>query len=806
MGINNNRTDESLPRREGHQQEPKYRVQTAPQDGGGLRRSRSSLVTNPMSPKNKTLVPIPSGLCPKIGMSNGEKLEGDEKESGEGGEKEKVSTLCKFQAGPLCGSKTLNRTARREVLVPVSMSKLMIFVVDMTTCRLIDGEARQVVEMKEDIQDALGIFTESGRMQVIFSGYDGPRRHEIHNDADLNTFFSKFGVLAPISKGEEDATRKKHEKVEVDEFNQRKIEEDAKNVGMTAAALKKMRLGNCITKIQMRKYLRQFGDALKKITELEVDQFDAKLIMDALTKEHDQLVAEHEELKTKHEDVVASIPWQIDVAVAKAVNEVREKMRAAAEIERKRVDKEHRMEMTQQLGQLQKEKKQAVAKVEGDMRRIVSKITAEKEELQAQLEAVKKKYEAQSLELCESKKEAQKLANNLRSAQAEMEAFREEMCGKLSSMDEERQKKLAMLEQQYENCRVQLEECIRALEDNGIPVPGRVMKQESTLFRWHMARMEQKFGNYVKEHAVQSPEFTLWGLKGLQLEFFPSGLQGSYEGWSSLKLRIPQLHAVEGKTYRVSLHWKVMVGDDMVVGPRRDEFCGNYWWCQKGTVQWKNFAFRQDLIKYIDDKDCLDFHIEIIDATVEMVKLEKPVATRQTGAGMRALAEHLQIKSSTDADLLISYKGKLVEDGALIDLVMGYIKGNNLQSCLTTNIRASPPGSIMWDAGDMSPASPSSVAGCSPTGMFNPPRSPSRLPPHARNAALLTRSSSAHGSGPLRTANNASAFSLLRSSGDNRAVTANTNWRNSDLDKRQGGASMKADFRHCRLSDIISHV
>jgi len=197
-----------------------------------------------------------------------------------------------------------------------------------------------------------------------------------------------------------------------------------------------------------------------------------------------------EELKTKHEDVVASIPWQIDLAVGKAVREVLEKTRAAAKIERKRVDKKHRMEMKQQLGQLQKEKKQAVAKVQEDMRRAVSKIAAERDGLQAQLEA-------QLLELRELKKKAQKLTDNLRSTQAAAESIRGEMCGKLSSMEGERQKKLAMLEQQYENYKAQLEECILALLDNGIPVPGRVMKQESTPFRWHMARMEQKLGKYL---------------------------------------------------------------------------------------------------------------------------------------------------------------------------------------------------------------------------------------------------------------------------------------------------------------------
>jgi hypothetical protein len=60
--------------------------------------------------------------------------------------------------------------------------------------------------------------------------------------------------------------------------------------------------------------------------------------------------------------------------------------------------------------------------------------------------------------------------------------------------------------------------------------------------------------NYAKDRCVHSPEFSLWGLKGLQCEWYPKGTEASFPGWTALKLRIPVLQT----RCKVTVKWRVV--------------------------------------------------------------------------------------------------------------------------------------------------------------------------------------------------------------------------------------------------------
>eukprot|EP00397_Hematodinium_sp_SG-2012_P013270 GEMP01013466.1.p1 GENE.GEMP01013466.1~~GEMP01013466.1.p1 ORF type:complete len:716 (+),score=154.76 GEMP01013466.1:521-2668(+) len=560
-----------------------------------------------------------------------------------------VTTLANFRAGPLCGGKTLQPLAvRREIIVPIAMNKLLIFVVDLTSCRLIDDDPRQVEEMKEDIQDAMGVTSEGKVLQVIFAGYDGPQRSEIHEDKDLNTFFAKFGLAKGLVDNERGSSEEQYQRAEVEAKRKELAINNAKLLGMTTTQLSQLRLGGLITKIQMRKYIRLLGETKDKNAELEVENLDKSIEIQELTESLVKLEQAHKELTEEHQSVVESIPGQIEMAVTLALNEARNKWTVEQNILLKKIERENQVAMMQQAEKLKKEMKQEVAKIQKKSRQAIAEAEEQRDKVQILLDDMTKKFHE---------------------AEDELKTVKE-----LMAQEEDRQNKLDSLQAQFDSCRTQLDECIVLLEENGIPLPGRMIKDDEKIFKWHVSKVSAKLNNYQKDHAIQSPEFTLWGLKGLQVEFFPNGTQGSYPGWTALKLRIPRLHAVEGKTNRIKLRWKVVIGS-LVLGPRRDEFCDDYWWCRKGTVTWPNFAKQYTLKKQIDDsKDALSLVVELCEASVQLVdstEKVKPPSKTKSVPGLKLLPELTHTKG--DRDVIISWRGKIVDDSHLLEMVSAYI-------------------------------------------------------------------------------------------------------------------------------------
>jgi len=502
-------------------------------------------------------------------------------------------------------------------------------------------------------------------MQVIFSGYDGPKRKEINNDKDLNIFYQTFGIIvqAEVDQG----TRTKYENAEHEEKHRKLEEKSVKNFNMTSTELKKLRLGGCVTKIQMRKFLRHLGDRMKENVQTKMDLHITKEKQELLVIDHEALNVEHDILNTKYNELEESVPGQIEMACTKAVFNAHKEWKIQKEAEIKKIDAQHNLEIEKQKNELKKTMRNEVEKVHQQRKKEVAEVVAERDAVQQKLIVAEEEIE---------------------NKQKELERF-----AGLGDAEIERQKRMDELEARFASCKKQLEECINLLEEHDIPVPGKIRRQESTLFKWRLARISDKFTNYTKDHSIQSPEFTLWGIKGLQAEFFPAGIQNTHPGWSALKFRIPRLEAVQGKTHRVSLKWKVLLEDGTCLGQRRDEFCDNYWWCRKGMVVWPNFAKQEVLQQHVSAKDYLDLTLEIIEATSQMVDADNPDPPRR-GANTVAAIKDLQeaAKVRPGQELLISFKGRILDDRTLIDFVMDYLAGVRSIVQVQKNI-----GSVMWD-------------------------------------------------------------------------------------------------------------
>ena len=96
-----------------------------------------------------------------------------------------------FKAGPMCGSRTLvpQETVVREVIIPASMQKTLIFVVDLSEAKLMeDPGSKNYHELREDLVDAMGVVLNQVTVRlfrilfisdyIAYAGGDSP--HYLH--------------------------------------------------------------------------------------------------------------------------------------------------------------------------------------------------------------------------------------------------------------------------------------------------------------------------------------------------------------------------------------------------------------------------------------------------------------------------------------------------------------------------------------------------------------------------------------------------------------------------------------------------
>lgn len=157
----------------------------------------------------------------------------------------------------------------KEIAVPSSMIKNLIFVVDLSEAAILGDEVKALDEMKEDIIDALGVSSPGNTFEAIFAGYDGLERQEITDTDELTRFFAKFENLSKDTEhvaalfsnslaGPDSSPASKRAATQ----RLQNVEEYTHEAGATKAALNALKLGNIITKVQMGKFVRRLVEIM----------------------------------------------------------------------------------------------------------------------------------------------------------------------------------------------------------------------------------------------------------------------------------------------------------------------------------------------------------------------------------------------------------------------------------------------------------------------------------------------------------------------------------------------------------------
>lgn len=209
----------------------------------------------------------------------------------------------------------------------------------------------------------------------------------------------------------------------------------------------------------------------------------------------------------------------------------------------------------------------------------------------------------------------------------------------------------------------------------------------------------------------------------------------------------------------------MILGNNLWVGPRQDEFCDQYWWCRKGLINWPNFAKTELLKQQIDEKGCVTMSIDIIKATVTPVdergialvsspkRLPSVLAT-QSAAQLHSIAlgggfHSTSAKVLQDYEIEVKICGEYYDDAQLKQLIKRYISqthlsiennpfnvsSRNAESPRASTLRPRTVGGVEGGAGRPSPKNtrgmqsptrmdqfPASLADRTGTAQFLPPR------------------------------------------------------------------------------------
>eukprot|EP00397_Hematodinium_sp_SG-2012_P011504 GEMP01011644.1.p1 GENE.GEMP01011644.1~~GEMP01011644.1.p1 ORF type:complete len:676 (+),score=155.91 GEMP01011644.1:205-2232(+) len=538
-----------------------------------------------------------------------------------------------YRAGPMIGNYALKpQDEERTLSIPGEMSaKVLIFVCDLENVALYDVEERKLDELTEDIMDAFGLSAAGKRLQFIFAGYDGVIRAEIHTDSDLMDFFSKCNICV----GGELESAANRVKAEVrgltpdqqEKMNEKQNEEEralAVELAQTRSELVSLRLGGILTKMQMQKFIRALSQTMREVVSARAEKYGTGLRVEDL----EQTLA----IEKEHYDILeASIPNLIDDAVAEACR----------------------------IQQTELEQKNAIQGLEENCKQLNGKLMKQNVELNSKGVKIKKLERA----LTESREKVHALEIELQKSKDASDVASDE----------------ASLQELGESNAL-LAECYRLLEQNGIPRPGQAKRSGENVFRWSIVKFTDRT-TYLKNHAVQSSEFQLEAFQGnCQIEFFPGGLDSSYEGWCALKLRLPPLK-------RLRLEWRITLGEK-VLGPRTDEFDEDHWWCRGGQLMWSNLASLED-VKEQTVENALPIVLEVLQFSfLEGIPLVLPLHRLQRRIPSVDAKSMYKCASSFVERVGIVVDGEYFLDDALQSIVIEYLRQHGILGV--------PPGRMLY--------------------------------------------------------------------------------------------------------------
>ncbi|CAD7969800.1 unnamed protein product [Amoebophrya sp. A25] len=670
-----------------------------------------------------------------------------------------------YQAGPVCGGAILRPKEDytvKEIQVPTSMQRTLIFVVDLSDAVLMDPELKPLEDLRSDVLDAMGVASGKREFQVILAGYEGHERLEITDTAALKSFFERMEVRDQKSyesdadlygddpEGNGDPARiaalkdyASYKKAATAEF------------AATKQQLAELRLGSIITKMQMRRYI-------DRLLEIQKDSLQANFERDTfkhLVAETDKKVEAVKQKLQEQQDLYFELESSIEKKVVSSIADAR----VVFEQDKQREMQKQREDLTEKFN---KERDTILADAERKLQTCTAPLQARIAELDANLLKQEDKLKAADAQILEAKNslettlkelEATKtekaiveaklraLEGELGAARASLKSLQEKLdkevgdakekaaaaesaaAAKLAAAEEKKKREeerrereaaaakaaeerrkaeeeaetsssgrqaeeLAKLKEDMEGLAKSLDEAYKIFDDYGIPIPGRTTQDhDARTFKWKITKLEEKIEEYAKDRPCMSQEFTLWGLKGLQVEWYPNGVDNSFPGWSAVKLRIPTMQS----RCKVAVKWRVIFGSNLWVGPRSDEFCEQYWWCRKGVINWPNFCKTEILKQQVDEKGAITMTIDIIKATITPVddrgitlaglpKRMPQVLATQSAAQMHSIAlgggfNSIQGKGDvTDVDIELVICGERFDDPQLINLIKRYIKQTHL--------------------------------------------------------------------------------------------------------------------------------
>lgn len=468
-----------------------------------------------------------------------------------------------FQAGPMMGGKPIQpQQAMGEATVKIpSTSKCLIFVVDLQDAKSLDDEPKKLQEMKEDITDALGVTTPDQFLQVVFAGYHGPMRTGIESDQELNDFF-KQNIGTPTGEKKIGEEGQPQPKSNTRSRRSELMAQTAKEMNCTMSELTRLRLGGVITKIQMRKYVRQFHEAKTALDEKTV---------------------ELENSQKKYAQLEACIPGKIQIAVNDATSKLEAKMKL-----------EHEKHVKEVISQKNKEMEGKIRPLKQDIVKLKEEIETKKKQL---TETIK---ERDQFNECF---EEQKRKTAFAFEQLDMERLRheeEKEAALLEGADDAAN--VEILEENLEKLERRFQRASQILLENGLEVPGEddsgaasgeATPVDALSFVWRVPDAAKKLDAYLPGRSLQSREFQLGDMEeSFVAEFYPNGVEMSASGMCSLRLRPPNNTRVD---------WNVFLGQKPV-GRRQDEFNEDNWWTRQGIL-WAGFASSSMAREQIEKKD-----------------------------------------------------------------------------------------------------------------------------------------------------------------------------------------------------------
>merc|ERR550537_821208 len=432
----------------------------------------------------------------------------------------------------------------------------MIFALDLGQAHKKQSKLPKTLDdFKHKICESLGVECDDQRVEAIFAGYDGADdggvRQPIDTDEQFRTFMNTV-------ESEPEAVANDNE-------------EESELVRSLRAEIASLTRENA-------RAAKTYEAQIKSLKD-EVTEYKKRLV--AMKQEIEDLRTTFQRKLLKEQGLRQQVEQQLEKQKAETqkVKEQLEKVSAVYE-EKMRVQKE---------------------KFDEEKKRLMTVVSKQKEEIERKAEQI-----AQLEEEVESlKARVAELEDTVQQLEAKNQKLEKEV-ERLTLLTKQQRRINDELKQKYEDVRAKLAKSEQTAE-------LIVQEPHPFKFEWTIPGIRQKLEKWERGRSCHSPQFSLEGVNDMMIEFFPRGDLNSYEGFTAVKVRVP-----DGTRVR----WSFAVGE-IWSGPRCDLYERHLWWCRSGVV-WNNFCTVYDLERQIDETDTVTAVFEL-HPIVDDVVFQDPV-------------------------------------------------------------------------------------------------------------------------------------------------------------------------------------